>query len=128
MSADGITYLSTGAVADLLGVSTTTVLTLMDDGVLDGYTLPSGHRRIRRASISLFLGVDPNAAAAAVTVDRIDGGGGGYCAVCGGHLDHSWVAYASDGRVATLCSIHCPGVGAAFPVPVARGKAAGGAA
>lgn len=51
----GITYVSTGKAADLLGVSTATVLALMDDGTLDGYTLPSGHRRIRLSSVDVLV-------------------------------------------------------------------------
>lgn len=47
----GIAYVSTGKAADMLGVSTATVLALMDDGTLEGYTLPSGHRRVRLLSV-----------------------------------------------------------------------------
>lgn len=65
MSTGGIGYLSTGAVAELLGVSTATVLNLMEDGVLDGYTLPSGHRRIRRASVDVLLASTTDAGGAA---------------------------------------------------------------
>lgn len=55
MTAAGIAYVSTGKAADMLGVSTATVLALMDDGTLDGYTLPSGHRRIRLTSVDVLL-------------------------------------------------------------------------
>lgn len=65
MTAEGITYLSTGKAADLLGVSPATVLNLMDEGVLDGYTLPSGHRRIRLSSVDVLLASTPDAGGAA---------------------------------------------------------------
>lgn len=65
MNPAGINYVSTGKAADLLGVSTATVLSLMDDGTLDGYTLPSGHRRIRLTSVNVLLAATPDTGGAA---------------------------------------------------------------
>lgn len=44
------TWLTVGEVAQMLGVSDTTVRQYVADGRLDATRLPSGHRRIRRTS------------------------------------------------------------------------------
>lgn len=44
-------YLSTGEAAARMGVSESTIRAYMESGVLQGHTLPSGHRRIDAASV-----------------------------------------------------------------------------
>lgn len=49
-----------GEVAQLLGVTPSTVSDYLDRGDLEGIFLPSGHRRIRRDSVDrLLAGVGP---------------------------------------------------------------------
>lgn len=44
-----------GQVAELLGVSRSTVRRLVDDGTLKGFRLPSGHRRVRLADVESLM-------------------------------------------------------------------------
>lgn len=60
-TAAGPEFVTVGFAADLLGVSVSTVRALLEAGDLDGYTLPSGHRRVRYASLRALL-------------DTVDGG------------------------------------------------------
>lgn len=50
-------WLTTGEAALTLGVSIDTVKRYLATGRLEGITLPSGHRRITRASVEALKGV-----------------------------------------------------------------------
>lgn len=45
-------YVTVGEAADSLGVSTTTIVRMFDEGLIDGHVLPSGHRRINSESLA----------------------------------------------------------------------------
>lgn len=51
----GDDYLTTRQIANLCGVSTTTVIRWIDTGKLKGFKLPSGHRRAVYGDVSEFL-------------------------------------------------------------------------
>jgi excisionase family DNA binding protein len=48
-------YLTSNAVARLVGVSPSTVLGWIDRGLLPGHRTPGGHRRVERAAVVRFL-------------------------------------------------------------------------
>jgi excisionase family DNA binding protein len=54
MGAD-IDWLTTGQAAKLLGVSRSTVMRHIDAGSIEGYRLPGGHWRIRRADLEKIV-------------------------------------------------------------------------
>jgi len=54
---------SVSEAARQLGVSVDTIHRWMEDGVLDGFRLPSGHRRILLSSIAKIRTVEPDPAA-----------------------------------------------------------------
>ena len=51
----GRRWLTTGQVAELLGVSPATVAKLCNTRALKSWRLPSGHRRIERSEVERFV-------------------------------------------------------------------------
>jgi DNA-binding transcriptional MerR regulator len=51
-------YITPGQAQEELGVSTKTLAKLADDGVIDSFKLPSGHRRYSRESIDAIKAGD----------------------------------------------------------------------
>lgn len=51
----GPRVLTVGAVARVLGVNAGTVSRYLDAGLLEGHTLPSGHRRVTAESLERIL-------------------------------------------------------------------------